>query len=94
MIAAVAAAPASAATKPVTIQDFAFSPSSLSVSKGTKVVWRFRRHRAQRDRPVGPEEVPLQGQASGTFKKKLKLAGTYRIYCSIHPDMKQTITVR
>ncbi len=71
VIAAVAAAPASAATKPVTIQDFAFSPASLSVSKGTKVVWRFADAAAHNVTvQVGPEEVPLQGQGLGDVQEE------------------------
>jgi len=94
-ISAVAVAPASAATKSVSIDDFAFSPASLSVSKGTKVVWNFD-DSATHNVTVrsGPKRFHSQDKRSGSFSKKLKKAGTYKIFCSIHPDMKQTITVR
>ena len=95
MIAAVAVTPASAATKSVTIDDFAFSPASLSVAKGTKVVWRFA-DSATHNVTVrsGPKKFHSADKRSGSYTKKLKKAGTYKIYCSIHPDMRQTITVR
>lgn len=97
VIAAVAAVPtsASAATKSVTIDDFEFSPAALSVSKGTKVKWRFA-DSATHNVTVksGPVRFHSKDKRSGTYSKKLKTAGTYKIYCSIHPDMRQTITVR
>ena len=94
-ISAVAVAPASAATKSVSIDDFAFSPASLSVSKGTKVVWNFE-DSATHNVTVksGPKKFHSKDKRSGSYSRKLKQAGTYRIHCSIHPDMRQTITVR
>jgi plastocyanin len=96
-VAAIAAVPgsASAATKSVTIDDFRFSPASLSVAKGTKVKWRFADTAAHNVTVTsGPAKFASPDKRSGTFTRKLRKAGTYKIVCTLHSGMRQTITVR
>ena len=86
---------ATASSKSVDMMNYAFSPSSLAISVGDTVTWT--NHDSAPHNVVvtdGPEKFssPLieQGQSwSHTFT----LAGTYSYYCSVHPDMKATITV-
>jgi plastocyanin len=96
-VAVVAALPgsASAAARTVTIEDFAFDPPSLSVGKGTKVTWRFADSAAHNVTvKSGPAKFASPDKRSGTYTRKLRKAGTYKIVCTLHGGMRQTITVR
>ena len=43
----------------------------------------------------GPKKFHSDLQRNGTFTKKFKKAGTYKIVCTIHPpDMAMTIKVK
>jgi plastocyanin len=96
--AAALAAPAAghaSASKGVTVKDFAFSPSSLTVRHGTKVTWTFKdgvKHNVTVKR--GPAKFHSKDIARGRYSHKLATRGTYRLICSIHTDMHQTIVVR
>ena len=79
----------------VTIQNFNFSPASITVKKGTKVTWTNQDSTAhtvtENDGQNGPSAPPLsQGQSySFTFNQ----AGIFHYHCSIHPEMTGTVTV-
>jgi plastocyanin len=96
LVAAVAAVPASgAATRSIAVKDDVFSPKAATVAKGTTVVWRW-----QGDSPhnvvvtSGPVRFKSVVQRSGTFRRRLTRAGTYRYVCTIHAGMRGTIRVR
>ena len=93
--AALLAVPALAATKSVTVGDTYFKAKSLTVSKGTTVKWVWR-GKLPHDVKVksGPAKFHSTVKTSGSYSKRLTRSGTYRIICTIHPNMKQTITVR
>ena len=95
-VAVLAALPAGAsAAKTVTIDDFAFDPATLTVNKGTKVTWRFADTTAHNVTVTsGPARFASPDKRSGTYKRKLRKAGTYKIVCTLHGGMRQTITVR
>ena len=77
---------------------YLFSPKSITVSVGTKVVWKNTSDAAHT--VTGTAGIAkfktysaklLAGKSvSFTFTK----AGTYKYYCTIHPYMKGTVTVR
>ena len=92
---AAAAVPALAATKTVKVNDNVFQPSTLTVSKGTTVKWRWV-GTAMHNVSVtsGPVKFRSNLQRSGTFSKRLKKAGTYRIVCTVHPGMNMKLRVR
>jgi plastocyanin len=81
-------------TQPVTIsiQNFAFSPSSVTVAKGTRVTW------------INNDSVPHQIKGDSFDSPSLaqgeswyyvsNQAGTFNYYCSIHPSMKGSVTIR
>jgi plastocyanin len=81
------------ASASVTMGDFFFSPSSVTVAVGDTVTWRNNGqapHNATAD--DGSFKTPdlNQGQsASETFNR----AGTFSYICTIHPNMKGTIRV-
>jgi plastocyanin len=58
---------------------------TVTVTKGTTVTWRFAgRNPHTVVVSSGPVKFRSSAKTSGTYKKKLTRAGTYRIYCSIH----------
>jgi plastocyanin len=96
----VAAAPAAAATKNVKIGDDYYvragSPPTVSVFKGTTVKWNWR---GNRDHDVlvrsGPVRFQSELKDSGSWSRRMRRAGTYKIVCSVHrPDMAMTLKVR
>jgi len=71
------------------------SPPTVTVSKGTKVTWNWRGSR-QHNVVVqrGPASFQSKLKRSGSFSRKLRKRGTYKIVCSIHaPDMAMTLRV-
>ena len=82
-------------TGPVEVQDFKFTPRTLTVAKGTKVSWTWI---GVIDHNVtvksGPVKFHSRTQARGTFSHIFSKPGTYHLYCTIHPWMKMTIVVR
>jgi len=85
-----------AAPSPMTIEieDFAFSPSEVTVPPGTKVTWM---NRDDEPHTVVGLNMKFRSQALDTddgFSFVFTKPGTYRYLCSIHPHMKGTITVR
>jgi len=89
------AVPALAATKTVTVGDNFFKPKTMTVSKNTTVKWVWR-GRAPHNVTVkkGPVKFKSTTKTSGSYSKKLTRTGTYRITCTIHPGMDQTVKVR
>ncbi|MFJ9778780.1 plastocyanin/azurin family copper-binding protein [Amycolatopsis sp. NPDC101161] len=90
-----AAPPAQAATQQVMMAGYAFSPAALTVHVGDTVTWT-QHDQAPHDAtttsaPVSFRSPQLsQGQSwSYTFRTP----GTYAYYCSVHPDMRATVTV-
>ena len=96
----VAAAPAAAATRNVRIGDDYFvragSVPTVSVSKGTTVKWNWRGTRAHNVVVrSGPVSFQSAVKRSGSYKRRMRRKGTYKIVCSIHaPDMAMTLRVK
>jgi plastocyanin len=89
------APPAAAAGRQVMMQNYAFTPASLTVRVGDAVTW-VQHDSAPHDvvttsAPVAIRSPQLsQGQSwSYTFD----IPGTYSYYCSVHPDMRAQLTV-
>jgi plastocyanin len=82
-----------AASASVTIGDFFFSPTSVSIAVGDTVTWRNTGqapHNATADDGSFNTPTLNNGQsASHTFNQ----AGTFSYICTIHPNMKGTIRV-
>jgi plastocyanin len=89
------AVPALAATKSVSVKNFKFTPSTLTVKKGTTVKWSFRDSAAHNVRVTkGPVKFHSRNITRGTYSKKLTRRGTYKIVCSLHPFMHETLKVK
>ncbi len=78
----------------VSIKNFKFSPSSVTVKKGTTVTWTQEdgtSHTVTVDRGDGPDSPVLK--KGETYSYKFEKAGTYKYHCTPHPNMKGTVVV-
>ena len=65
---------------------------TVTVRKGTTVTWRFTGRNVHTVVvSSGPSKFRSSAKSSGTFKRKLTRAGTYRIFCSIHGASDQSM---
>jgi plastocyanin len=95
--AAPAGTPASPGGNTISIKNFAFEPSALTVKTGTTVTWVNNdgaSHTIVSDTgsPASFSSDPFTTGASYTFT--FTQPGTYSYHCSIHPSMKGTVTVQ
>jgi plastocyanin len=90
------AAPAGAATRSVRLRDNFFKPRTVTVSKGTVVKWNWRGsnlHNVTVRR--GPRHFHSADKTGGSFKRRMRVRGTYRIVCTIHaPGMRMKLIVQ
>ena len=94
------AVPALSKPKSVEVDDDYFvhegKPRTVTVHKGDKVEWEWEGANPHNVTVTkGPVKFHSKTQTSGTFEKKLKKVGTYKIVCTIHaPDMRMTLKVK
>lgn len=93
---AVAVPVAFAGDAQVSIKDYMFSPMTITVPAGTKVVWTNNDDSAHSvksaDAATPFASEPLEhGQ---TYARVFDKAGTYHVLCGLHPYMKETIVVQ
>ena len=78
----------------VHVKNFAFDPQKLSVTKGTKVTWKFEDSAAHNvlagDKSFTSKDLKSGGTYSFTFTKP----GTYQYICGIHQYMTGSVTVK
>jgi len=82
------------ATIQVAIQNFAFSPQTLTVAPGTTVVWTNKDtapHTVTSDRGAWTDSGTLS--TGKTFSLTMTKPGTYAYHCAVHPNMVATLTV-
>ena len=83
----------SAAGHDVTIQNFAFSPNSITISPGDTVTWTNNdavSHRVTADDGSWASSVLGPGQS---YTHQFNSAGSVPYHCSIHPSMTATVQV-
>jgi len=77
----------------VTIKDFSFTPSVITVNKGDTVTWKHDDVATHTIVVPGLFESPnLERGASAAFK--FDTVGTYEYHCGIHTMMKGTVVVK
>jgi plastocyanin len=88
-------------TKTVKVGDDYYSPVKLTVKKGTKIKWSWLDDNTDthdvrlKSGPHGVKKFKSAIAASDfTYSKKLTVPGRYKIYCSLHRTMKETIIVK
>lgn len=101
----VAVAGAADAPKPVKktvkVQDNFYSPLKLTVPVNSTITWKWPSVPGDvhdvylGKRPDGVKRFHSDLAASDySFKRKLKVSGTYKVICTIHEEMTMTIKVR
>ena len=80
----------------VSVANFAYSPESLSVHVGDTVTWDFHQPDAPHNVVSGSGADQFNSgapQGRGHFDHQFTQAGTYHYICTVHPNMKGTVTV-
>lgn len=92
--------PASSAavqTNAVTIKNFAFSPATITVAKGTKVTWTNEDSVAHQIASDSSSSAAFNGPSMATgqqFSFTFNEAGTFSYHCAIHPSMTAKVIVQ
>jgi plastocyanin len=96
-----ASAASSRKTRTVKVGDDYFSPVKFTVKKGTKIHWKWLAANGDthdvrlKKGPHGVKKFKSELAASDySYSKKLTVPGTYKIYCSLHKEMRETIVVK
>ena len=77
----------------VKIDNFAFTPATLTVKAGTEVTWI---NRDDIPHTVVSDDQAIKSKALDTedkFRFTFTKAGTYTYFCSLHPKMKGKVVV-
>jgi plastocyanin len=86
--------PAAAAAAEVKVDNFSFSPATLTVAAGTTVTWTNRddipHNVVSTDKVFKSKVMDTDEKFSYTFTK----AGSYSYFCSIHPHMTGAVVVK
>jgi plastocyanin len=105
----VTAAAAQAPKKPpvkVTVNDFYFAPTAVTIKKGRAVKWvwsSYNTYPHDVHLKKGPKALKNKSRFSTTttavtdahFQRTFEVPGTYKFICTVHPsEMKVTITVK
>ncbi|MFA6254792.1 MAG: cupredoxin domain-containing protein [Patescibacteria group bacterium] len=77
----------------ITIQNFAFAPTNLVVTKGSTVTWTNQDSTIHAITASGTFDSGNLNQGQ-SFSHTFNEAGTFNYHCSIHPSMTGTITVQ
>ena len=93
------AAPALSKRKSVEVDDNYFvhkgSPPTVRVNRGDTVEWEWEGRNPHNVTVTrGPVKFHSRTQRKGTYEKRMKRSGTYKIVCTIHAGMKMTLRVR
>ncbi|MFD3706267.1 plastocyanin/azurin family copper-binding protein [Nocardia sp. NPDC058658] len=80
----------------VEVDNMKFSPADATIKVGETVTWKFSDKAPHNVQGIGDKSMVInspitdKGEWSYTFTQP----GTYRYMCTIHPDMRGTITVK
>lgn len=106
LLGASASAKPAAKPKTVTVNDFYFGPTAVTVNKGGSVKWvwsSFNAYPHDVHLKQGPKGLKSKGSYStkttavtnAQFTKAFPTPGSYKYICTIHPtEMKLTVTVK
>jgi len=109
VLSGVTAASAQAPKKPpvkVTVNDFYFAPTAVTIKKGRAVKWvwsSYNTYPHDVHLKQGPKALKNKSRFSTTttavtgahFQRAFEVPGTYKFICTVHPsEMKLTVTVK
>jgi len=86
----------SAPTQQISIDNFSFSPQTLTVSPGTRVTWTNHDDvphtvtSSTKAKPLSSHNLDTDDKYSFVFTEQ----GTYDYYCAVHPHMNGRIVVK
>lgn len=86
--------PAASGNAAIDISNFAFSPETATVKKGTEVVWT---NNDDATHEIGADDNSFSSpslEKGDTFSFVFEKAGTFPYTCTIHPSMTGTIVVK
>ncbi|WP_067861407.1 cupredoxin domain-containing protein [Nocardia shimofusensis] len=88
-------APAAAAAVTVNVDDMAFSPGNVTVRVGDTVTWTFADSVPHSVQGIGDKAMGINSPilTTGEWSYTFTVPGEYRYLCSLHPDMRGTVTV-
>jgi len=89
----ISAAEAQIPTASITIQGTAFSPSSISVAQGTKLVFTNRDAKTYEFSVTSSGTFTVGAGASQTFDTAILTPGAYVFYSTAYPSLRLTVTV-
>src|SRR5947209_11409592 len=83
-------------SKTIKVEDDFFSATKVTVSKGTLVTWRWA---GTDDHNVTDSKHRFKSQTQSgdgkSFRYRFRKAGTYTVYCTLHPTVMRTrVTVK
>ena len=81
------------ASRAVTIVDFAFDPTAITVHSGDTVTWSNTGTAEEGHNVIGDGLNSPVLHTGGTYSFTFKTPGTYSYACTIHPDMKGSVQV-
>lgn len=79
-----------AATTMIAIEDFSFSPSSITIVTGSDIRWTYRVGDGTAPHTVTSEDSSWDSgniAPGGGFTRSFARPGTYRYVCTYHPDL-------
>ena len=79
----------------VVIEEFAFTPAEIKITRGTKVVWTNKDDEPHTVSDATAKKA-FKSQAldkGETFSLVFQEAGTFAYFCSLHPHMMGTVVV-
>jgi len=89
-----AATTAAADASTISIREFMFAPTAMTVPVGTTVRWKNLDGEPHTVRSVDSTFASNALDQNDSFTFKFDKPGTYRYVCSIHPQMVGTIVVK
>lgn len=83
-----------AATSPVEIAKFTFTPMEITIAAGTRVVWTNRDETPHSVQAADKSFASTGLDTGDTFEHTFAKPGDYAYVCSVHPFMKGIVHVR
>lgn len=92
---ATSAEPAAPAAVTVTVEDMAFSPDNVTVRVGDTVTWEFADSVPHSVQGIGDKAMGINSPilTSGEWSYTFTVPGEFRYLCTLHPEMRGTVTV-